>query len=247
MSEGEKKKKYPFVSNIRLPDMSEIIEAASDFSAPAENKLTLGTPKTQAQDIMKMAETTKLSKEQIELQKLGLEVIDEQRRREKEKVEARAAELRRLRQEREEQAMKKQKEEEDKAFEEKRKAIQEAKDKAFARKEAERVAAEEKAKAELEHDLDDLNSYLDRISDPSFTEMPYDFAESAEEVKSEVSEASSDISDIAENPFEPKKQGEKQIKEKEEFKETVLEDDYQETQEFKEDSSEEVDSDYWDF
>ena len=53
--------------------------------------------------------------------------------------------------------------------------------------------------------------------------------------------------DIAENPFEPKKQGEKQVKEKEEFKETVLEDDYQETQEFKEDSSEEVDSDYWDF
>ena len=55
--------------------MSEIIEAASDFSAPAENKLTIGTPKTQPQDIMKMAQTTKLSKEQIELQKLGLEEV----------------------------------------------------------------------------------------------------------------------------------------------------------------------------
>ena len=246
MSEGEKKKKYPFVSNIRLPDMNEIIEAASDFSAPAENKLTVGTPKTQAQDIMKKAQTTKLTKEQIELQKLGLEVVDEQRRREKEKVEARAAELRRLRQEREEQAMKKQKEEEDKAFEEKRKAIQDAKDKAFARKEAERVAAEEQAKAEVEQDLEDLNAYLDRISDPSFTEMPPldDYEPVA---KANEAEVSSDPSDIAENPFEPKKQGSKQAKEKEEFKETVLKNDYQETQEFKEDSSEEVDSDYWDF
>ena len=105
----------------------------------------------------------------------------------------------------------------------------------------------EKAKAELEHDLDDLNSYLDRISDPNFTEMPLDFAEPEHVAEPEVAETPSDISDIAENPFEPKKQEGKQPKEKEEFKETVLEDDYQETQEFKEDSSEEVDSDYWDF
>ena len=56
-----------------------------------------------------------------------------------------------------------------------------------------------------------------------------------------------DISEIAMNPFEDKPIGSKPIKEKEEFKETILDDDYKEEMDLREDSSESVEGDFLDF
>ena len=55
-----------------------------------------------------------------------------------------------------------------------------------------------------------------------------------------------DISDLAMNPFEDRPIM-KHIKEKEAFKETILEDDYKEKMDLREDTSESVDEDFLDF
>lgn len=221
MSEVEKQKKYQFTSNVRLPNMSEIEEAASDFSAPDTKNLNVSKTLTQSgAEILKS-----MSNEQQELQKLGMQVADvveEQKRLRKAKEEARAAELRRLREERDEIAKKQAEEAQAKSDEEKKQSIQEAKDRAAARKEAERAEQER------------LN--LERQQE--------------EEAQAELLEAEAEMQGqtfFEEDPFAPSGVTKREPKAKEEFKETVLKEDYQEEMEFREDSSETVDSDYWDF
>ena len=102
MSEMVKKKKYDFISSVRLPNIDEIIEAASDFSAPTDKKITIGSSARKASSIVsEIKKQNKFSLEQLEMEKLGLAVADEEARRAKEKELARAEELRRLCRERE--------------------------------------------------------------------------------------------------------------------------------------------------
>ena len=133
MSEEIREKKYKFESKIKLPDMQEILDAASDFTPPSEKKLEVETVE-QAKDkekksIMELAHKPVLSPEQEELQRLGMAVADEEIRRAKEKERQRAEELRRLCREREELAKKKEEEDQKAAAEEMKKAIQAAKEK----------------------------------------------------------------------------------------------------------------------
>ena len=56
-----------------------------------------------------------------------------------------------------------------------------------------------------------------------------------------------DISELAMNPFDDNAPKIRPVKEKEEFKETILEDDYKEEMDLREDSSESVEDDFLDF
>ncbi len=221
MSESEKQKKYQFTSSVRLPNMSEIEEAASDFSAPDASKLSVSKTNT-----MSGAEILKsLENEQQELQKLGVQVADiveEQKKRQKEKEDARAAELRRLREERDEIAKKQAEEEQAKSDEERKQSIQEAKERAAARKAAERA---EQDRIELERQQE--------------AEAEAELLETEAEIQGQVL--------FEDDPFAPKGSVKHEPKVNETFKETILKEDYQEEMEFREDSSETVDSDYWDF
>ena len=140
MSEEIKQKKYQFETKIKLPNMQEILDAASDFTEPSAKKLQVEkssdetTTKTKTKkDIMELAHKVALTPEQAELQKLGDAVADEAVRQAKEKELKRAEELRRLRRERDELAQKRAEEEQKIADEEKRKAMQAAREKAQAR------------------------------------------------------------------------------------------------------------------
>lgn len=221
MSESEKQKKYQFTSSVRLPNMSEIEEAASDFSAPDASKLSVSkSTNLSGAEILKS-----LANEKQELQKLGVQVADiveEQKKRQKEKEAARAAELRRLREERDEIAKKQAEEEQAKSEEERRQSIQEAKERAAVRKEAERA---EQERIEMEHQQE--------------AEAEAELLETEAEMQGRAL--------LEEDHFASKGVVKREPKVKEAFKETILKEDYQEEMEFREDSSETVDSDYWDF
>lgn len=115
MSEIVKQRKYNFVTPVKLPKLEEIIEAASDFSTPTEKKILVGESEEAKKDISKITKQVTISKEQMELQKLGIEVADAEIKRAKEKELARAEELRRLCREREMMAQKRAEEEAQKA------------------------------------------------------------------------------------------------------------------------------------
>jgi len=272
MSEEIKQKKYQFETKIKLPDMQEILDAASDFTEPSAKKLQVEkssdetTAKTTTKkDIMELAHKVALTPEQAELQKLGDAVADEAVRQAKEKELKRAEELRRLRREREELAQKRAEEEQKIADEEKKKAMQAARETAQARKDAaaaEAAAAAAAAAAIMADgsqidsldDLDDLAVQtsvlkLPPVQKPDSSESKTEASAEAASTVSEVSEEDSmvDISEIAMNPFEDKPIGSKPIKEKEEFKETILDDDYKEEMDLREDSSESVEGDFLDF
>ncbi len=233
MSELVRQKKYQFTSSVKLPNLEEIIEAASDFSTPTEKKILISEKPSEKKDIKEITKTANLSKEQLELQKLGIEIADAEIKRAKEKELARAAELRRLCQEREKMAQKrideenaKQKAEEDaakaRAFEKVAKARAEA--------EAARTLAEENERRSLAEEaaFHDLENY----------QMPPILPEQDET----VAEKTYDVSEVAENPFDERaKQVKKAPAEKKEFKETILQDDYQDEMEFLDDTSESVD------
>ncbi len=112
MSEIVKQRKYNFVSSVKLPKLEEIIEAASDFSTPTEKKILVGEDQTKKKkSIEDITKQVTMSKEQLELQKLGIAVADTEIKRAKEKELARAEELRRLCKEREMMAQKRAEEE----------------------------------------------------------------------------------------------------------------------------------------
>ena len=172
-----------------------------------------------------------------------------------------------MRRERDELAQKRAEEEQKIADEEKRKAMQAAREKAQARKDA--AAAEAAAAAAAAaasaimadgsqidslDDLDDLTVQtsvlkLPPLRNPASSEPKTEAPAEAASTVSEVSDEDSmvDISEIAMNPFEDKPIGSKPIKEKEEFKETILDDDYKEEMDLREDSSESVEGDFLDF
>ena len=264
MSEEIKQKKYQFETKIKLPNMQEILDAASDFTPPSEKKLevTAKTPEEKKKEIMDLAHKVVkvvLTPEQAELQKLGNEVADEAVRIAKEKELKRAEELRRLCREREELAQKRAEEEQKIADEEKRKAMQAAREKAQARKaaaaaEAAAAAAAITADGSQIDSLDDLDQLT---AQPSLDKLPPiggrpqgEAAAPAQEaqISSEApsEEAMVDISELAVNPFEEKPIQNKPVKEKEEFKETILEDDYKEEMDLREDTSESVEGDFLD-
>ena len=261
MSEEIKQKKYQFETKIKLPNMQEILDAASDFTPPSEKKLevTAKTHEEKKKDIKDLAHQVVLSPEQAELQKLGNEVADEAVRIAKEKELKRAEELRRLCREREELAQKRAEEEQKIADEEKRKAIQAAREKAQARKDA--AAAEAAAAAAAitadGSQIDSLDDLDQLTAQPSLDKLPPiggepqgEAAAPAQEaqISSEApsEEAMVDISELAVNPFEEKPIQNKPVKEKEEFKETILEDDYKEEMDLREDTSESVEGDFLD-
>lgn len=270
MSEEIKQKKYQFETKIKLPNMQEILDAASDFTEPSAKKLQVEKSSdettTTKKDIMELAHKVALTPEQAELQKLGNAVADEAVRKAKEKELKRAEELRRLRREREELAQKKAEEEQKIADEEKRKAIQAAREKAQARKDAaaaEAAAAEAAAAAAAimadGSQIDSLDDLDELSAQPSVLKLPplpkaapfKPQAEDSSETASAVPEVSDedamvDISEIAMNPFEDNPLANKPVKEKEEFKETILEDDYKEEMDLREDSSESVEGDFLD-
>ncbi len=261
MSEEIREKKYKFESKIKLPDMQEILDAASDFTPPSEKKLEVETVE-QAKDkekksIMELAHKPVLSPEQEELQRLGMAVADEEIRRAKEKERQRAEELRRLCREREELAKKKEEEDQKAAAEEMKKAIQAAKEKAQARKDAASAEEAQKEAEKAEQELS-IDEQIDRMAYPdNGFKMPPIASSEPSAVNEEPAQDKSgsteeetmvDISELAINPFEDrpikKRIGEK---EKEEFKETILEDDYKEQMDLREDTSESVDEDFLDF
>ena len=266
MSEEIKQKKYQFETKIKLPNMQEILDAASDFTPPSEKKLevTAKTPEEKKKDIKDLAHKVVLTPEQAELQKLGNAVADEAVRIAKEKELRRAEELRRLCREREELAQKRAEEEQKIADEEKRKAMQAAREKAQARKDAaaaEAAAAEAAAAAAAitadGSQIDSLDDLDQLTAQPSLDKLPPiggepqgEAAAPAQEaqVSSEApsEEAMVDISELAVNPFEEKPIQNKPVKEKEEFKETILEDDYKEEMDLREDTSESVEGDFLD-
>ena len=128
MSDEIREKKYKFESSIKLPDMQEILDAASDFTPPSDKKIEVAPSETQEPEkksVLELAHKVDLSPEQQELQKLGMAVANEEVRKAKEREQQRAEELRRLRAEREELAAKKAEEEKMIADEEMKKAIQE--------------------------------------------------------------------------------------------------------------------------
>ena len=252
MSEEKKQKKYQFESKIKLPDMQEILEAASDFTPPSAKKLEVKNVEQDQEKkrVMDLAQKPHLSPEQEQLQRLGLAVANEEIRRAQEKERQRAEELRRLCREREELAKKKEEEEQKAAAEEMKKAIQAAKEKAQARKdaasaeEAQKEAEREAAQAEEELAIDEQ---IDRMAFPETeNKMPPIAAKTDAETSDTDEETMVDISDLAMNPFEDRPIM-KHIKEKEAFKETILEDDYKEKMDLREDTSESVDEDFLDF
>lgn len=273
MSEEIKQKKYQFETKIKLPNMQEILDAASDFTPPSEKKLevTAKSPEDKKKDIKDLVHKVALTPEQAELQKLGNAVADEAVRAAKERELKRAEELRRLCREREELAQKRAEEEQKIADEEKRKAIQAAREKAQARKDAaaaEAAAAEAAAAAaaitadgsqiESLDDLDGLTNQTsveklppiggEKTSEPEGAPAQATASETSQIPAEAPSEESMvDISELAINPFEENAIQQKLIKEKEEFKETILEDDYKEEMDLKEDTSESVEGDFLDF
>ncbi|MBR5039880.1 MAG: hypothetical protein IKX68_02050 [Clostridiales bacterium] len=262
MSEEIKQKKYQFETKIKLPNMQEILDAASDFTPPSEKKLevTAKTPEEKKKDIKDLAHKVVLTPEQAELQKLGNEVADEAVRIAKEKELKRAEELRRLCREREELAQKRAEEEQKIADEEKRKAMQAAREKAQARKDAAAAAEAAAAAAAITADgsqIDSLDDLDQLTAQPSLDKLPPiggrpqgEAAAPAQEaqISSEApsDEPMVDISELAVNPFEEKSIQNKPVKEKEEFKETILEDDYKEEMDLREDTSESVEGDFLD-
>ena len=271
MSEEIREKKYKFESKIKLPDMQEILDAASDFTPPSEKKLEVETVE-QAKDkekksIMELAHKPVLSPEQEELQRLGMAVADEEIRRAKEKERQRAEELRRLCREREELAKKKEEEDQKAAAEEMKKAIQAAKEKAQARKDAASAEEAQKEAEKAEQELS-IDEQIDRMAYPDTGFKMPPIASSSDELEDTVSSEPSavneepaqdksgsteeetmvDISELAINPFEDRPIMKRmKEKEKEEFKETILEDDYKEQMDLREDTSESVDEDFLDF
>ena len=269
MSEEIRQRKYQFESKIRLPNMKEILDAASDFTEPSAKKLQVaeGSPDEKKVGAADLAHKAALSPEQAELQNLGNAVADEAIRAAKERELKRAEELRRLCREREELAQKRAAEEQKLADEEKKKAIQAAREKAQARKDA-AAAAEAAAAAAITSDgtapesLDDLDNLTVqpqaeklppiggvKPADAEAEQVPspapvQETAQAVQEAPSE--EPMVDISELAINPFEDKPQQNKKVKEKEEFKETLLEDDYKEEMDLREDSSESVEGDFLD-
>ena len=261
MSEEIREKKYKFESKIKLPDMQEILDAASDFTPPSEKKLEVETVE-QAKDkekksIMELAHKPVLSPEQEELQRLGMAVADEEIRRAKEKERQRAEELRRLCREREELAKKKEEEDQKAAAEEMKKAIQAAKEKAQARKDAASAEEAQKEAEKAEQELS-IDEQIDRMAYPdNGFKMPPIASSEPSAVNEEPAQDKSgsteeetmvDISELAVNPFEDRPIMKRmKEKEKEEFKETILEDDYKEEMDLREDTSESVDEDFLDF
>lgn len=278
MSDTSKEKKYKFTSKVKLPNMQEILDAASDFTPPTDKKLDVAKDASASSsgskklDIKELTKQMSMSAEQAELQKLGDAVADAEVRRAKEKERQRAEELRRLCKEREEEAQKKADEERKVAEEERRKAIEAAREKANARKEAEAAAAaremaEQTARDEheqMELNFDDIEqAHAEKMppvaASANKTEVETEVMKSSDEVTvskedkaSETPAATAseepgkDLSSMAENPFDDKPK-ESKSKEKEEFKETVLEDDYKEEMDLREDTSESVDDDFLDF
>ena len=271
MSEEIREKKYKFESKIKLPDMQEILDAASDFTPPSEKKLEVETVEQQKdkekKSVMELAHKPALSPEQEELQRLGMEVADEEIRRAKEKERQRAEELRRLCREREELAKKKEEEEQKAAAEEMKKAIQAAKEKAQARKDAASAEEAQKEAAKAEQELS-IDEQIDRMAYPDNGFKMPPIASSSDELEDTVSSEPStvneepaqdksgsteeetmvDISELAINPFEDRPIMKRmKEKEKEEFKETILENDYKEEMDLREDTSESVDEDFLDF
>lgn len=269
MSDGMKEKKYKFESKIRLPNMQEILDAASDFTAPSEKPLEVAKDPEKKPGIKELAKKADLSPDLKELQQMGQDVADAEIRRAKEKELQRAEELRRLCREREEAAQAKAQEEQKIADEEKKKAIQAAKDKAQARKEAEAEAA--LAKKNDTSALDALFQLpsIEPIKQPDFGKSEVSASDEVSEgsepkeepSKTEVSakaeepavapapaeEAPKDISEIAMNPFAEDAMKYRPVKKKEEFKETILKEDYTEEMDLRADTSESVDDDFLDF
>jgi hypothetical protein len=277
MSDGMKERKYKFESKIRLPNMQEILDAASDFTAPSEKALEVAKDPQKKPSIKDLAKKADLSPDLKELQQMSQEVADAEVRRAKEKELQRAEELRRLCREREEAAQAKAQEEQKIADEEKKKAIQAARDKAQARKDAEAEAAaasEAAATAVKKNDTSALDALfqlpsIESIKQPDFGKSVGSAAESAfeenptkeEPEKTEVSakaeepavapassvEELKDISEIAMNPFAEDAMKYRPVKKKEEFKETILKEDYTEEMDLRADTSESVDDDFLDF
>ena len=274
MSDGMKERKYKFESKIRLPNMQEILDAASDFTAPSEKTLEVAKDPQKKPSIKDLAKKADLSPDLKELQQMSQEVADAEVRRAKEKELQRAEELRRLCREREEAAQAKAQEEQKIADEEKRKAIQAAKDKAHARKEAEAEAEAAAAAAIKKNDTSALDALfqlpsIESIKQPDFGKSVGSAAEAAfaenpakeETEKTEVSakaeepavapassvEEPKDISEIAMNPFAEDAMKYRPVKKKEEFKETILKEDYTEEMDLRADTSESVDDDFLDF
>ena len=191
-------------------------------------------------------------------------------RRAKEKERQRAEELRRLCREREELAKKKEEEDQKAAAEEMKKAIQAAKEKAQARKDAasaEEAEKEAQRQAAQEEELS-IDEQIDRMAYPDNGFKMPPIASSSDELEDTVSSEPStvneepaqdksgsteeetmvDISELAINPFEDRPIMKRmKEKEKEEFKETILENDYKEEMDLREDTSESVDEDFLDF
>ncbi len=259
MSDEIREKKYKFESSIKLPDMQEILDAASDFTPPSDKKIEVApseTQETEKKSVLELAHKVNLSPEQQELQKLGMAVANEEVRKAKEREQQRAEELRRLRAEREELAAKKAEEEKMIADEEMKKAIQAAKDKAQARKDA-ASAEEARLAAQQEHEAKSIEEQIESMPTeglklPSFvTKMPPIVPKEEETSKEEApkeEETMVDISEVAVNPFVENAMKYRPIaKPKEEFKETILENDYKDEMDLKEDSSESVDDSFLDF
>ena len=259
MSDEIREKKYKFESSIKLPDMQEILDAASDFTPPSDKKIEVApseTKEVEKKSVLELAHKVNLSPEQQELQKLGMAVANEEVRKAKEREQQRAEELRRLRAEREELAAKKAEEEKMIADEEMKKAIQAAKDKAQARKDA-ASAEEARLAAQQEHEAKSIEEQIDSMPSgglklASFVEkMPPIVPKEDETAKEETAkeeETMVDISEVAVNPFVENAMKYRPIaKPKEEFKETILENDYKDQMDLKEDSSESVDDSFLDF
>ncbi len=222
MSEIVKQRKYHFVSSVKMPNLEEIIEAASDFSTPTDKKILVGEEKKK--DISQITKQATMSKEQLELQKLGIQVADAEIERAKQKELARAEELRRLCKEREMMAQKRAEEE-----------AMKADDGTTAKK-------KEVTEEDLPTEMSSVPAPLDTSKLKALGQLP-----PLEETKTEEPYYE-DLSAVAENPFDesaPAKK--KEPAEKKEFQETVLEDDYTEKMDFLDDSSESVDDDFLDF
>ena len=273
MSDGMKERKYKFESKIRLPNMQEILDAASDFTAPSEKPLEVAKDPEKKPSIKELAKKADLSPDLKALQQMSEDVADAEVRRAKEKELQRAEELRRLCREREEAAQAKAEEQQKIADEEKKKAIQAAKDKAQARKDAEAEAEANAAKTKV-NDTSALDALfqlpsIESIKQPDFgkaketvsEEISEDTAPKTEPVKTEQEvkaeepvvpapapeEEPKDISKIAMNPFAEDAMKYRPIKKKEEFKETILKEDYTEEMDLRADTSESVDDDFLDF
>ena len=88
MSDEIREKKYKFESSIKLPDMKEILDAASDFTPPSDKPVEVAAtpePEKEKKSVLELAHKVNLSPEQQELQRLGMAVADAEVRKAQEK------------------------------------------------------------------------------------------------------------------------------------------------------------------